>query len=171
MEVVELEGVGAGERDQVIAREEQPWGGEAEGEALEWAEKERHLGLRGEDGRLLALAGLIRARVGVDGVELPVVGVGGVIVTRSKRGKGLSRPLLERALELAAGLGPAHAMLFCREPLMAMYAKFGFQAIEPPVRAQQESGPVEMPMRAMWRALHDGAVWPAGTVTVLGLPF
>jgi predicted GNAT family N-acyltransferase len=172
VEVVELQGVGSSEWDELVAGEQQPWGGGA-AEALEWADKQRHVGIRDEHGRLLALAGLVRASVTVEGrVELPVVGIGGVIVTRPARGRGLARPLLERTLELAGELGPEHAMLFCREQLRALYAKFGFRAIESPVHAAQAGGQVEVPMCAMWRGLRDGAAaWPAGAVTVRGLPF
>jgi predicted GNAT family N-acyltransferase len=170
VEVVELQGVKPSERDQLVAGEEQPWGGL--GEELEWADKERHVGIRDDDGRLLALAGVVYVRVVVEGgVEWPVVGVGSVMVTRSERGKGLARPLLERTLELASELGPEHAMLFCREQLTALYAKFGFRPIESPVHAAQASGSVEMPMCAMWCPLRDGAIWPTGAVTVRGLPF
>ncbi len=42
----------------------EPWGGL--GESLEWADKERHIGIRDDDGRLLALAGLLTASVAVD---------------------------------------------------------------------------------------------------------
>jgi hypothetical protein len=62
-------------------------------------------------------------------------------------------------------------MLFCREALVAMYERFGFRLIEAPVTAAQPGGRVEMPLRAMWRPLREGAAWPPGPVAVLGEPF
>ena len=169
MQAVELSEVGSSQWQEVVAGEQQPWGGE--GEQLEWGPKERHVGIRDGSGRLLALAGLVAARVEIDGRELPVVGFGGVIVTAARRGRGLARPLLERTVALARELGPERGMLFCEERLMSLYAKFGFVPIEASVSAQQSAGEVQMPIRAMWIALAPGADWPSGAVRVLGLPF
>lgn len=169
MEAVELSGVGSAEWDAVLAGEQNVWG---PGEELSWAQKTRHVGVIGEDGRPLALAGAVLARVAVDGGQpFPVVGVGGVIVTRARRGQGLARLVVEAILRLGVGLGPSHAMLFCGEQLMGMYARFGFSQIEAPVSAEQPSGRIVIPTCAMWAPLAAGASWPAGQVEVLGEPF
>jgi predicted N-acetyltransferase YhbS len=170
MRAHELTSVEPGAWAELEAGEEQPWGGVAE--QLEWAGKDRHVGIRAPDGRLLGHAGTVLARVAVEGRgEFPVVGLGGVIVRREERGRGLARELIERALEIADSLGPERAMLFCRPELTALYARFDFEPIEAQVGAQQPGGRIEMPMRAMWRALADGVDWPPGDVEVLGLPF
>jgi hypothetical protein len=57
---------------------------------LEWEEHERRVVIR-DGGRLIACAGLIVAPVEVAGERFDVVGFGGVIVTRTRRGQGLSR--------------------------------------------------------------------------------
>jgi GNAT superfamily N-acetyltransferase len=146
-----------------------PWGGEAE--ALEWAEKTHYVGVPAEQGGLLAMAAALVADVAAGGEPFAVVGVGGVIVRPEMRGRGLARVVVEAILEVAQRLGPERAMLFCREPLVAMYDRFGFQSIEEPVTAAQPGGRIEMPLRAMWRPLREGARWPPGAVEVLGEPF
>ncbi len=152
---------------------EQPgaWGG-GEAENFEWREKERHLGLRDDAGLLLGVAEAVIAEVAVaGGAPFEVVGVGGVFVRPSARGGGLMRRLVEELLQLAAQLGPERAMLFCRPFKVAVYESFGFQEIAGPVWAEQPAGRTEMPLPAMWLALHGNPGWPAGRVDVQGLPF
>ncbi len=170
MQAVELENVGSAEWDTVVDGEHQPWG--AGGEEFTWAAKTRHVGVLDDDGRPLALAGVVPATVRAGGGEpFEVAGIGGVIVTRSRRGEGLARLVVEAIMRVAAGLGPARAMLFCRAELMPLYARFGFREIAGEVTAEQAGGPVVIPMRAMWAPLTDGASWPQGAVEVLGEPF
>lgn len=170
MELLELDQVSTCQWEQLIAGEREPWGGVAEG--LTWQPKQRHLALAEADGRLIALAGLLRTEVErAGGARFPVVGVGSVFVNSRSRGRGLARRLLEALLELAGEVGPEHAMLFCRPQLMSFYASLGFAEILSPVTVGQPDGPLEMPLRAMWRALAQGAVWPDGRVALPGLPF
>ncbi len=171
MEAIELEAVGSEQWDAVIDGEETPWG--AAGTDLSWAPKTRHVGVLDTGGRPLALAGTMVARVRVEGGEpFDVVGIGGVIVTRSRRGEGLSTPLLEAVMSLARALGPERAMLFCGDALTGLYAGHGFRLIDASVTADQPDGPITVPMRAMWAPLDvDVADWPPGEVAVLGEPF
>jgi predicted GNAT family N-acyltransferase len=130
------------------------------------------MALRGDDGRLLAVAGVAVFEVEVEGTgPLEVVGLGGVIVTHTMRGRGLFSRVVGPVLATAARLGPEHAMLFCRAELVSLYARLGFRVIGAPVWADQPGGHIEMPHEAMWLALRDGAEWPAGRVDVRGLPF
>jgi predicted GNAT family N-acyltransferase len=170
VQAVELDRVGAAEWHAVLAGEQRAFGGV--GEELSWARKTRHVAVLGEAGSPLAMAGAVIASVSVPPAPpFPVVGIGGVIVTHTMRGRGLSRLVLEAILEVARQLGPERAMLFCRERLTTLYARFGFQPIDCPVIAEQPGGHVLVPMRAMWAPLTDGADWPAGEVEVLGEPF
>ncbi|MGO9490228.1 MAG: GNAT family N-acetyltransferase [Solirubrobacteraceae bacterium] len=169
MQAIELQGVGVGEWDSLQAGEHQPWGGIAEG--LSWAEKDRHVGVRGADGELLALAGALQAEVSVEGESFPVVGIGGVIVKLSARGQGLARLVVAEILRVAEGLGPEYAMLFCRSELAGLYERFDFRSIAAPVSAAQPEGRIVMPLGAMWRPLAPGARWPDGPVEVRGEPF
>jgi GNAT superfamily N-acetyltransferase len=167
---VELDTIDSEQWRAIQGDERHPWGAEAE--ELEWAQKRHHVGVPADDGQLLAMAGALVAEVAVGGGEpFAVVGIGGVMVRRDSRGRGLARLVIEAILDAARRLGPERAMLFCREPLVALYERFGFQAIDAPVTAAQPGGRVEMPLRAMWAPLHEGARWPQGAVEVLGEPF
>jgi GNAT superfamily N-acetyltransferase len=171
VEIVELDSVASEQWDALIGGEEQPWGCPT-AERLTWADKERQLAARGDSGELLGLAAAGSYEIAVGEQDrFPVVGIGGVFVAKAARGAGLASELVGRLLVLAEQMGPERAMLFCRTPLMALYGRMGFAAIDGPVQAEQPSGPVEVPMRAMWRPLREGTAWPAGPVRVLGLPF
>lgn len=170
MEIVELDSMSQSAWDEVIAGEREPFGGV--GERLTWAEKSTTLAIRSDHGQLLACGGIVSVPV-TAGASAPfhVIGLGGVIVTRSARGRGLARTLVARLLELARELGPQHAMLFCLPALIAFYERFSFEPIDAPVTAQQPQGRVQVPLRAMHTALRSDARWPAGPVEVLGEPF
>jgi predicted N-acetyltransferase YhbS len=171
VELVTLADVNRREWKQMIGDEPEPWGG-GPAERLTWRDKTTHVGVRAEDGTLVALAGAVLADVEVGGaMRFRVLGIGSVFVARSVRGQGLTGKLLAGLLERPELDGAEHAMLFCRPQLAGLYAKHGFQDINAPVRAQQPSGAVEMPLHAMWRPLSDAAVWPEGPVEVRGLPF
>ncbi len=153
---------------EVLAGELQPFG--EIGTGLSWRDKTLNLGLRSDDGRLLALAGLVAADVRVGSQTLTVAGLGSVIVTRDARGQGLGRAIVEHALARASELAE-RAMLFCDADKLALYRKFGFIEIQGPVTAGQPDGVIEMPMHAMWKPLRPDADWPPGRVAVIGEPF
>lgn len=178
VEIVELEPLTPQQTSELHAGELEPWGAVAE--TLAWREKDRHVGVHGSDGRLLAVAGSVIVEIDVDGAGVfAVLGIGGVFVTPSARGRGLVSALLERLLVpdgvLVPGVlvpkGVEHAMLFCRAPLRALYRKSAFAEVGATVTAAQPDGRIEMPLRTMWRPLRDRASWPGGPVDVLGLPF
>jgi predicted N-acetyltransferase YhbS len=138
---------------------------------MSWDDHERRIVLV-DDGRMIACAGLVIAPVRVGGIAFDVVGVGGVIVTHSRRGEGLARRVMEGALARAAQLGPAFALLFCRPDRAGFYTKLGFVKVAEPVEVGQPEGARRaMPLDTMWRPLRAGATWPAGPVDVPGLPF
>jgi len=170
MELVELEGDHtAGERAQLHDGEENAFQSSHLG--LYWEDHERRLVLL-DDGRMIACAGLLVADVTVLDSTFGVVGVGGVIVTHTRRGEGLARRVMAGALDRAAQLGPAHALLFCRPDRAGLYAKLGFEHVRAPVEVGQPEGRrAAMPIDTMWRPLRDGATWPPGPVSLPGLPF
>ena len=156
--------------EEMLAGEQEPWG--SAGENLSWRDKTRNIGLRDDDGTLLAAGGAVLAHAHTDSEPpFPVVGLGGLVVRTGARGRGLARELSVHLLELARELPAERAMLFCGASLMTLYGEFGFLEITAPVWAQQADGPVRMPMSAMWRPLRDGVTWPAGTVYLDGEPF
>jgi GNAT superfamily N-acetyltransferase len=95
-----------------------------------------------------------------------------VIVTPAHRGEGLARRVMEAAIARAAKLGPERGLLFCRPDRGGLYARLGFAQLAAPVSVGQPGGTrAEMPLDTMWRPLHPGAPWPAGPVSLPGLPF
>lgn len=170
MQVVELDRLAEPYWEELVAGEHEPWG--SVGEELVWRDKTRNIGVRDDSGRLLAAGGAVVAEVRV-GEEAPfeVAGLGGLIVTRSARGRGLARLLGRHLLVLAGEFGTQRAMLFCQPKLMALYREFGFAPIEAPVWADQPGGRIEMPLPAMWKKLSGDADWPAGRVELVGEPF
>jgi GNAT superfamily N-acetyltransferase len=170
MEVVEFGRLTDRQRAELAAGEEDPF--DAAGNTLQWRPKDRHIALRGSDGRLVASAGLVLGEVQVgDRSPMPFVGIGGVFVTASHRGEGLGSRVLEEALRRAATLGPELVLLFCHRDRAGLYDRHGFVEIEPPVLVQQPDGFAEMPLVAMWRPLREGVTLPSGRVTVHSLPF
>jgi predicted N-acetyltransferase YhbS len=141
------------------------------GVTLQFRAKERHVALEDDRGRLVASTGMVITEVEVAGQRFPVVGIGGVIVNASHRGRGLARQVVEAALARAAELGPSFAMLFCLPDRAGLYRRLAFTEIVDEVRVRQPIGEAVMPMRTMWRALRAGARWPPGPVLLLGLPF
>jgi len=170
MEVVALEQITDADWEQLIDGEREPWG--SLGESLEWGVKDHNLGLRNADGRLLAVAGAVTVEVAVRGHDpFEVVGLGSLFVTHSRRGSRVMDQLVEPLLALAAGLGPARAMLFCRAELVPVYRRIDFREIDDPVWVDQRCACVCMPLAAMWRPLRPPAAWPAGRAHVRSLPF
>ena len=170
MELIDCGPLTDAQRAELEGGEEHPFG--TLGIELQWRPKDRHVLLRDGEGRPVASAGLVVVEVSVDeAAPFEVVGLGAVIVAPPHRGQGHARTVLEAALERAAGMGPAFALLFCREAVAGLYRKLGFERVEPPVRALQPIGTVVMPQDAMWRALREDVAWPAGPLSVRSLPF
>ena len=171
LEAAEIEVLTSRDWDELVAGEHQPFGGI--GEALTWRIKDRYVAVRDDGGRLLAAAGIVRADVRVGGAEpFTVVGIGGVIVTRSARGRGFGRAVIEGAVGLARRTEVERAMLFCLPRNVPLYEKFGVLALDTPARARQAQGVIEVPMTAMWAPLREGVQWPPGDdVEVIGEPF
>jgi predicted GNAT family N-acyltransferase len=169
MELVEFARLSEQQRVELEGDERDPW--DAGGSTLLFRPKERHVALRHGQGPLVASAGMVVVEAEVGPQRFPVVGLGGVIVNRQYRGRGLARGVVTAALAQAGQLGPEFMLLFCHADRVGLYRKLGFVEVEYPVTVEQPDGPVEMTMRTMWRALRPGALWPDGSVSVCSLPF
>lgn len=170
MQLIELGRLTDKQYAELVGDEEDPW--DAGGSTLQWRPKDRHVALRADDGRLLAVAGLVVADVQFGGRQpAPVVGIGGVIVAAAHRGRGLGGRVISEVITRAEDLGHELAMLFCRPDRADLYRRHGFTEVAGPVLADQPDGVVEMPPLTMWRPLKDGASLPDGAVKVHGLPF
>ena len=169
--LAEMEVMTSSDWDELVAGEHQPFGGV--GEELTWRSKDRYVGVRDDEGRLLAAAGVVRADVRVAGGDpFPVMGIGGVIVTQAARGRGLGRTVIEGVIDLAQRTDVERAMLFCLPRNTTLYEKFGFVELPGPARARQARGVIVVPMRVMWAPLQPGVQWPGtGELEVLGEPF
>ena len=170
LELVELDGDHSeAERTALHDGEENPF--ESSHLGIAWEDHERRLVIR-DDGRMIASAGLVVAPVQVAGETFDVVGFGGVIVTRTRRGQGLARRVMEAAIARAAELGPERGLLFCRPDRAGLYTGLGFVELAGPVDVGQLDGKrAPMPLDTMWRPLTPGATWPDGPVSLPGLPF
>ncbi|MEV0529615.1 GNAT family N-acetyltransferase [Streptomyces sp. NPDC050439] len=156
------------EQSEILGDGDDPFGVAETG--LTWLPKEEHFGVRlGE--RLVAHAGLLRLPVAVGDVRTDVMGVGGVAVAPDMQGQGLARRVVTAALDHARTLGPQHALLFCRPPLVALYQRLGWRPVDKDVLVEQPEGRlVTMPLRTMVTPLREGAYWPEEPVRLFSLP-
>ncbi len=170
MKLIEFETLSEGRRAELEGDELDPWGG---GDLeLTFVPKDHHLGVEDEDGTLVAAAGTVVAEAQVSEARFPVLGIGGVIVRASFRGRGLARAVVEAVLERGRGLGVSFALLFCLPDRMGLYRKLGFTEVEGEVLVKQPSGGYQvMPMRTMWAPLGPDALWPSGPLVLHSLPF
>jgi predicted GNAT family N-acyltransferase len=170
VEVIEFGRLSHEQYAALVGDEDDPWNA-AELGLLEWLPKDHHVGVRDDDGGLLAVAGLVVVTVQFGAQSpIPVVGVGGVIVTASHRGQGLGQRVISGALRRAEAMGPEFAVLFCRAALAGLYRRHGFAEVTAPVFVEQPDRIVEI-SGAMWRPLRAGARLPDGTIKVNGPPF
>jgi predicted N-acetyltransferase YhbS len=169
MEVVEFGPMTPELRAELEGDEDDPF--EVRGITLRYRPKERHVVLRDADGRHVSSAGLVLADAEVAGRRFPVVGLGGVLVRASHRGRGLAREVVSAALAVAETLGPEFVVLFCHDDRAGLYRKLGFLTVDAEVSVRQPDGYAGMPQVTMWRALRASARWPDGPLTLQTLPF
>jgi predicted N-acetyltransferase YhbS len=169
VELIEFGHLTSERRRELEGDEHDPW--DAGGLPLFFRPRERHVGIRNDQGRLIAAAGMVTADVEVAGKRFAVVGLGGVIVNAAYRGRGLAREVVSAAVARAAQAGPEFMLLFCRADRAGLYRRLGFAEVGATVSVEQPDGEVKMPMLTMWRALRPGLSWPKGSVAVRGLPF
>lgn len=172
VELIDLGRLSDEQYAELVGDEDDPW--DAAEFGLQWRPKDHHVALRDDDGRLLAAAGLVVVEVQFGArPPIPVVGLGGVIVTASHRGRGFGQRVISEALRRAEAVGPEIAMLFCRAESVELYRRHGFAEAPAPVFVDQPDGIVEISGAGvvMWRPLGPGARLPDGIVKVNGLPF
>lgn len=156
------------EQEEILGDGDDPFGVATVG--LTWLPKEEHFGIR-HGGRLVAHAGLRRLPVAIGDAETEVMGVGGVAVAPDMQGQGLARLVVAAALDHARTMGPQHALLFCRPPLVPLYQRLGWHALDEDVLVEQPANRlVTMPLRTMVTPLRDNAAWPSGGVRLFSLP-
>ncbi|NUP21914.1 MAG: GNAT family N-acetyltransferase [Streptomyces sp.] len=166
---IRLPGYTKADQQEILGTGDDPFG--VDGAGLTWLPKDDHFGIRHGD-RLVAHAGLLRLPVAIGEAEqTEVVGVGGVAVAPDVRGQGLARLVITAALDHARTMGPQHALLFCRPPLVPLYQRLGWHPLDTDVLVEQpESRVVTMPLRTMVTPLHTDTPWPSGPVRLFSLP-
>jgi predicted N-acetyltransferase YhbS len=167
--IVHLGPLTAAQKAELEGDERDPF--DAAGSSLTWRQKDHHVCLQDERGRLVASTGYLTAEIETGGARFAVVGIGGVIVNKAHRGRGLAREVAAAALERAAALGPDFAVLFCYQDRAGLYRKLGFSFVAAEVTVEQPGGYALMAQRTMWRGLREAVRWPDGAVAVHSLPW
>ncbi len=91
------------------------------------AKNSKHLWMAKEKDSVLAHAGFYPAEMKVEGIPLPVAGIGGVFSAPEVRGQGIGAQLVEKCVEEARKGGAALAFLWSDKH--EYYAKLGFHLI------------------------------------------
>ncbi len=120
-----------------------------------------------EDGEVVANVSAMAMRLVVDGREVPAVQLGAVGCVPERRGRGLVRPLMEKALAEAGAV----QLLFANEGVLDFYPRFGFRPVEEHVFELERSVEPGLPapridlgdsrQRAAWLGACAGSLSPA----------
>ena len=93
-----------------------------------------------EEGRALGHVGIVVREIACDDLPVKIAGVQNVAVTPSRRGAGLSRQLMEAAMEEAARRGLSFGLLFCVSELARFYSSLGWVRKDIPVTMVDDNG-------------------------------
>jgi GNAT superfamily N-acetyltransferase len=138
--------------------------------AISWAPKDHHVCFS-EAGRLIAHAGYLLIDVEADGVRLPGVGLGSVMVHPSQRGQGIGARLVQETTARMKMSGRPFALLFCREIRLPFYQRLGWRRIDPEVSVEQDHERMTMPLLTCWFSFAQDCIAPSSRLEVLGPPF
>jgi predicted GNAT family N-acyltransferase len=137
---------------------------------LQWRPKDLHI-LADVDGRAETHVGLLQHSITVGDSSVKVCGVGGVVTALESQGKGYASHAMRYAgnfmcREWRVDFG----LLFCRDPLVPFYERFGWQKLKEPVEIEQPSGVIQSPMNVMILTCR-AAGWPEGRVKLNSFPW
>ena len=143
---------------------------ESEFLGLTWRPKQEHI-VRYVDGRFAAKASVLKHSVSINGAEVLVGGVGGVITMPEFQGQGHATAVLNYLADyLRDQLHVPFGLLFCRPALIPFYGQFGWCVIEDTVNIQQAHGTVPNPLPVMYVS-YAKRPWPKGTVNLNSEPW
>jgi len=137
---------------------------------LTWRPKTEHI-VQYVGGVMAAKVSLLKHCVLVEGQEVWVGGVGGVLTMPEFQGRGYAAELLHYTSGyLRDQLKVPFGLLFCRDALAPLYRRFRWQIIEDSVTIQQPAGAILMPLHTM--SLSCGTIeWPKGKVNLNSEPW
>ena len=137
---------------------------------LQWRPKDFRFVLY-NDGQPLSHAGILKHTVSVDGEEVSVAGLGGVVTVPEARGKGFARQVVQQAMSFAESVWTVDAgLLFCRPQMVPYYEASGWKIVEFPVMIEQPGGKIPSPLPVMVLSF-DRIFWPEGSVELQSLPW
>lgn len=168
MEIIEASDFSAEDAAALSDGEADPY--ETDHLAISWAPKDRHV-LLFEDGQLVAHAGYLLIEVQADGMGIPGVGLGSVMVRRPMRGHGIGPRLVQETTSRMSAVGRSFALLFCRDVRLRFYERMGWQRVLTPVTVEQQEGPIVMPLFTCWFSFDEKCPPPTKHLQVVGPPF
>ena len=137
---------------------------------VSWRPKEEHI-VSYVDGKFAAKASILKHCVVINGEEVLVGGVGGVITMPAFQGQGHAVAVLNYLTDyLRDRLKLPFGLLFCRSALVPFYARFGWRVIEDTVYIQQPQGTITSPLPVM-SVSYSKQPWPRGSVHLKSEPW
>ncbi len=138
--------------------------------AITWVPKDRHV-VAADEGTTIGHAGFLPIEVEVDDRRMAGVGLGGVMVHPTARGRGIGELLVRETTARMGSTGRLFAMLFCRDVRLPFYERMGWRRVGGEVIVDQESGPMVMPLLTCWYPFTPDQAVPLAGLRLLGLPF
>ena len=126
-----------------------------------------------QDARVVTHVGILYRVVQVGALRVPVGGIGGVMTLSEWRGRGYARTALAGATAfVGTQLWAPFALIICPSAELGFYEHLGWSVAEGAVRCEQPDGHVTLPDEcAVVLPCQGDAVWPAGSIDLLGLPW
>ncbi|HEX7026271.1 MAG TPA: GNAT family N-acetyltransferase [Gammaproteobacteria bacterium] len=139
-----------------------------EGKGIEWAKPSCHIVCRNEDGMAVGHAGLGRFAIISAGKEMPVIGVGGVVVRPEYQGRGIPAKMFEVLHRGMPGFEEINCFtLFCPQRLEGYYARHGYRVYDGTVKVVQKEKLVTVDFSFMFCGDCGFGEW----ITITGEPW
>jgi predicted N-acetyltransferase YhbS len=122
-----------------------------------------------EESRVTGHVGVVVREIAAGGVAATVAGIQNFAVVPDRRKTGLSRRLMEGAMEEAKRRGVAFGLLFCVPGLERFYASLGWRTLPVRARMRYEGREQEIPAKNIAMAIPlAGKPFPTGDLHLLG---
>jgi aminoglycoside 2'-N-acetyltransferase I len=137
---------------------------------LKWADPEWYvLALNGQE--LIGRLAIIDRIVLVEGQQIHVGGVSGVVTKKEWRKRGVGGALMVEAVNVIEDkLHTPFGLLLCREEVSGFYKGMGWKVNDFSTRFEQPSGKMTFPRLTMTYSC-KGTVWPKSPIDLNGLPW